>query len=394
MIFSRGRDILRVLITTEFYLPFKCGVTSAVSAERSALEREGDEVRVLTIGGNRKSFYDDDVKCYYIAATLPRFYKDSYASLNTHDPLIKDVLSWGPEIIHSQSEFFSFRFASSISRRLSIPIVHTCHTDFVSYTVHFTRFTRTWNYFASIFIPLFIRRAKRLICSTDKIYNLISSYKVKQPIDRILVAIDRERFLNTLSLDEKRDMRRRYSISDDDFVFLSVSRLSREKNVMEIINLFSSLVKTEKNVKLLIVGDGEERTALENEVKNKELGDKVIFTGEVDFDSVWKYYQISDLLVGASSSETECLSNIEAMSSALPILVKNDSVLSSYLVGGKNGFSYNSEKEFLSLSSAIISSPEKRREIGEAARRTSEEFSLPIFAGKLHECFYKALKEK
>ena len=48
-------DALRVLITTEFYLPFQCGVTTAVLNEIKALEVLGDEVRVLTIGNNKLS---------------------------------------------------------------------------------------------------------------------------------------------------------------------------------------------------------------------------------------------------------------------------------------------------------------------------------------------------
>lgn len=385
---------MRILITTEFYLPFICGVTTAIQEEMCALEREGDEVRVLTIWKNRKSYYDEDLKCYYIAQTLNQLYKDSYASLNIHDPLVKEVLKWKPEIIHSQSEFFSFRFASFISHKLSIPIVHTCHTDFVSYTVHFTRFARTWNYFASLLVPLFIRRAERIICSTDKIYSLISSYGVKQPIDRIFVGIDRERFLAKLDQEEKNKLKERYNLGNDDFVLLTVSRLSKEKNVDEIINLFSSLVKRVGNAKLLIVGEGEEREVLIARVKELDIEKRVIFAGEVNFNLIWKYYQIADLFVGASRSETECLSYIEAMASSLTILVRYDSVLSSYLVSGVNGFSYNSEREFLSLAEMLASSKEKREEIGRLALSTSLEFSLPIFAQKLHDCFDKALKKR
>ncbi len=381
---------MKILITTEFYLPFRCGVTSAVLAEKKALGKEGDEVRVLTIGSNRKSCYDGENGVWYIAGTMRQLYKDSYASLKLNDPILGEVLAWHPDIVHSQSEFFSFRFASRIAGKLGIPLVHTCHTDFVSYTDYFTKFHGAWNRAASKVVPFLIRKADRVICSTDKIYSLISSYKIKQPIDRILVGVDLEIFERRLSSDERRDLRSSLGFGETDMVFITVSRLSREKNTDEVLSLFSKLKETHSSVKLLFVGDGEERKHLEDEVKLSGLGGDVVFTGLIQSEEIWKYYQAGDIYIGASLSETQCLSYIEAMASSLPILVRYDSILSSYLVSGVNGFSYNSGNEFLAIANLLLSSPEKRREIGEEAERSSERFSLPIFADKLHQSFRRA----
>ncbi len=385
---------MKILITTEFYLPFRCGVTSAVLAEKKALGEAGDEVRVLTIGSNRKSYYDGENGVWYIARTMRQLYKDSYASLKLNDPILSEVLRWHPDIVHSQSEFFSFRFASRIASRLSIPLVHTCHTDFVSYTDYFTKLHRAWNRAASKVVPFLIRKADRVICSTDKIYSLISSYGIKQPIDRILVGVDLEVFSRRLTTGERHEMRARLGFDDGDMVFVTVSRLSREKNIAEVLSLFSKLRETNSSVKLLFVGDGEERKNLEEEVKRTGLGDSVVFTGLIPPEEIWRYYQAGDIYIGASLSETQCLSYIEAMASSLPILVRYDSILPSYLVSGVNGFSYNSENEFLALSGFLLSSAEKRREIGEAAERSSRRFSLPIFAEKLHESFGRALRNE
>ncbi len=382
---------VKILITTEFYLPFRCGVTSAVLAEKKALGEDGDEVRVLTIGSNRKSYYDAENGVWYIAGTMRQFYKDSYASLKLDDPILREVMLWHPDIVHSQSEFFSFRFASRIASRLSVPLVHTCHTDFVSYTDYFTKHHRAWNRAASKVVPFLIRKADRVICSTDKIYSLISSYKIKQPVDRIMVGVDLEIFKRRLTPLTRHDMRSSLGFDDGDIVFVTVSRLSREKNIDEVLSLFSKVREKYSFVKLLFVGDGEERGHLEEEVKRTGFGDSVVFTGLIEPEEIWRYYQAGDIYIGASLSETQCLSYIEAMASSLPILVRYDSILPSYLVSGVNGFSYNSVNEFLAVADLLLSSPEKRREIGEAASLSSERFSLPIFASALRESFRRAL---
>ncbi len=385
---------MKVLITTELYLPFRCGVTSAIEAERCALEKKGDEVRILAISSNKESYYDPSLKTWYIAQTLPQFYKDSYASLNVHDKILSSLYEWRPDVIHSQTEFFSFRFASHIANRLNIPLVHTCHTDFVSYTVHFTRFTKAWNYFTSLLVPLFIRRADRIICSTDKIYSLISSYKVKQPIDRVLIGVDLNLFNQELANSERKRMRNNLGIQDSDIVFVTVSRLSKEKNVCDVIRLFNLVKKKNENVKLLIVGDGDERGELQELTKSYGLEDSVLFLGEKKREEVWAYYKLGDIYIGASLSETQCLSYIEAMASSLPLLVKYDTILSNYLISGVNGFSFNSDEEFLALSDMLIHSEAKRREIAENARKSSLSFSLDIFGDKLHEVFLKAKEDR
>lgn len=381
---------MRVLITTEFYLPFSCGVTSAIEAEKKALEKRGDEVRVLTIGKNKKSYYDEKLKVWYIAHTLPQFYKDSYASLNVHDKILRSVITWRPDIVHSQTEFFSFCFARYIASTLNLPLVHTCHTDFVSYAIHFTSFTRPWNYFSSRLIPLFIKRADRVICSTDKIASLISSYKIKQPIDRVFVGVDLELFKRELEKKERESMRINFGLSSQDFLFLTISRLSSEKNIAEAISLFSYLKKRKNNVKYLIVGEGEEREKLERLSKEYFLSDSIIFLGEKKREELYRYYQLADFYIGSSLSETQCLSYVEAMASGLPILVKYDSVLDNYLISGFNGFSYKSKKEFLSIAEKLIESKELREKISLEAEKSADEFSLTLFGERLSSVFSKA----
>lgn len=383
---------MKILITTEFYYPFQCGVTTAVVNEIKALEQRGHEIRVLTIGEGRKSFWDEERKCWYIRSNFPKLYKDSYASLAINDPILKSVEEWKPEIIHSQSEFFSFLFASTISRRLSIPIVHTCHTDFVAYSIHFTSFTRVWCFFASLVVPFLIRKAKRLICSTDKIYSLIQSYRINKPIDRIMVGLDLDLFRQPFSIEERRSFRKQFGLSEDDVVFLSVSRLSQEKRVDETIRLFSHILSSCHKAKLMVVGDGSLRGSLEKIVKDEGIEDDVIFTGEVASDEVWKYYRSGDIYIGSSLSETQCLSYVEAMASGMPLLVKDDAVLKGYLLNNRNGMTFNSFDDFVLKAGILASSAELRKKLGEEAKKSVGRFSLPIFGEKLRKSFESARK--
>lgn len=50
---------MKILITTEFFLPFHNGIVTAVLTQKKALQKSGHEVRILTIGDNTKSYYDE-----------------------------------------------------------------------------------------------------------------------------------------------------------------------------------------------------------------------------------------------------------------------------------------------------------------------------------------------
>lgn len=384
---------MRILVTTEFYLPFQCGVTASITNEMKALEALGHEVRVLTIGKEKRSFYSSETKCWYIRSNFPQLYKDSYASIATKDKIVDEVIAWSPDIIHSQSEFFSFLFAKRIAKALSVPIVHTCHTDFEAYAIHFTSLTGIWNYFASKIIPLLIRKADRLICSTDKIFSLIRSYRIKKPVDRIMVGLDLDMFSSSLSSLERVDMRKSLGIGEKEIVFLSTCRLSEEKGVDEVITLFSK-VKCQCGKKLLVVGDGTYRPHLEALSRKMGLEKDVIFIGFVPPTEIWKYYRLSDIYIGASCSETQCLSYVEAMASSLPILVRDDYVLDAYVRRGKNAFVFESEEDFLEKVSVLIESEDVRERLGREAEKDIASLSLSIFAEKLLASFAKALGEK
>lgn len=384
-----GEMVLKVLITTEFYLPFRCGVTTAVLNEIKALEALGDEVKVLTIGKGNTSYWSQENKCWYVRSSFPSLYKDSNASLSVNDKIMDEIYAWKPDIIHSQSEFFSFLFAKRVKKKLNIPIVHTCHTDFEAYSIHFTRFTRAWNFFASFVVPFLIRKADRIICSTDKIFDLITSYRVKKPIDRIMVGLDLDIFKQELGKEERAELRAKYNFKPTDTVFLSICRLSEEKSVDQVISLFSHLEMP--GAKLLVVGDGSTKEKLEKLVFDLNIQERVVFAGEVPGEEVWKYYKLGEIYVGASLSETQCLSYVEAMASGLPILVKKDPVLKGYLLSGRNGIVFDCMDDFL-LKCDLLSSPINRKKLGDEAKKSVQRFSLSIFGEKLKKSFDLAIR--
>lgn len=104
-------------------------------------------------------------------------------------------------------------------------------------------------------------------------------------------------------------------------IFVYVGRMAKEKNIEELLWYQKSV---QKNIKLVLVGDGPYRTTLEEKAKEYQVTDSVIFTGMVSPDEVARYYQIGDLFVSASTSETQGMTYDEALAGGVPLLCRKD----------------------------------------------------------------------
>ena len=113
----------------------------------------------------------------------------------------------------------------------------------------------------------------------------------------------------------------------------------------------------------------------------------VIFTGKVDPSRVQEYYQLGDVFVSASTSETQGLTYIEAAANGLPLLCRKDPCLLDVLQEGKNGYSYTNEEEFLAAVARIVADPLWREEAGEVSRSIAASFDKRTFGDSVEEIY-------
>ncbi len=115
-------------------------------------------------------------------------------------------------------------------------------------------------------------------------------------------------------------LRNRFEIGDDERVVLSVGRLSREKAHIDLLEAFKRLRETKPEIspKLIIVGDGPERSRLEAAAESLACKDRVIFAGQVS--EVQTFYAMADVFALPSHSEGSPNVLLEAMAANLPIV--------------------------------------------------------------------------
>ena len=144
------------------------------------------------------------------------------------------------------------------------------------------------------------------------------------------------------------ELKRKYGLTDDTFVLLSLGRIAKEKSVDFSMRCFKNfmIAHPEVETKMVIVWGGPAEEELKILADDLEIKDKVIFTGPCDPNEVQYYYALGDAFVSASLSETQGLTYMEAMAAHLYVLARYDHNLLAVIQEGTTGCFFENREEF------------------------------------------------
>lgn len=318
------------------------GVVRSVELLYHQLLALGHDVRVVTLAQNGHSHEENGI-LYVGSISAERVYPGVRISAAGALPIshwLDELEAWGPEVIHTQSEFSTFMLAQRVARRCHCPVVHTYHTVYEDYTQYL----------------FFSERLGRMTA-------------------------------------EKARMRAELGIPEGDTVLLSLGRLAAEKNHAQLVRLLAAQPEQSRPW-LVFVGDGPARPDLEALTRELKLTDRVRFAGMVKPDEVPRWYRVGDIFVSASQSETQGLTYFEGMACGLPVLCRADPCLDGVVENGFNGWQWKDEAEFASALNTIISDPALRGQLHQNALATAARYSAEHFAQQVLDAYQQAIALK
>jgi glycosyltransferase involved in cell wall biosynthesis len=171
----------------------------------------------------------------------------------------------------------------------------------------------------------------------------------------------------------RKEARRQLGIGEDRFAVGTVGRLDPVKDLSTLIEGFTILEREAPGAVLLVVGEGPERTHLEELVRARDLCDSVVFSGHRT--DVRDLLPALDLYVNSSLTEGVSLTIIEAMAASLPVVATRVGGNPEVVLDGLTGVLVPA-RDAGALARAIRSlaeNEERRRAWGAAARRVVEE---------------------
>lgn len=383
---------MNIGLFTDTYYPELNGVANSVFLLKKELEKKGHNVYVITT--KTPGAPADEKGVFRVPSTACSFVPERRIGLFYHPKIAMQIHKMKLDIIHTNTEFAIGMFGRIMARELFVPVVHTYHTIYEDYTHYIKKYISKEGRAKKLvkqFSKFSVRGAEELIVPTEKVAALMRRYGVKPDINVIPTGIDLSRFEAQDSQMQRAKLKTALGIPKENKVVLYLGRVSEEKNIDEIMSYMDHYMEQHRNVTFLVIGDGPYRGTLEKKAKEMKHRKQMLFAGAKPWDEITHYYQLADVFVSASTSETQGLTYIEALASGIPVVARRDPCLDGVLIQGKNGYGFEDRKTFEAGIDNILYNKENI-DYKKNALESVEQFSTEKFAARVENIYYHVTK--
>ncbi|MFH1552775.1 MAG: glycosyltransferase family 4 protein [Candidatus Omnitrophota bacterium] len=324
------------------------------------LKKEGVDVTVASAGGDLEGALAKDRVPHFMLdiKTKSEFGIKMWKALPVLTRLVRDE---GFQLLHAQTRVAQVLAAVS-GKITSVPFVSTGH-GFYKHRRLSRRLFPCWG-------------EKVIAISSSVRRHLVEDFHVQpERVALIYTGIELDRYLSE-SEAKDHDLMRTIGLAEDALVVGAISRLSSVKGLKYLVSAFKDAATCDGNMRLLIVGEGPEKDALEKQILALGIADKVFMTaGSVPLE---RYLSLIDVFCLPSVHEGLGLSLMEAMAAGRACIASDVGGPSELIAHQENGILVPPEDPD-SLSVAILRLAEDaglRRQLGKGARKKASGFSI------------------
>ena len=233
------------------------------------------------------------------------------------------------------------------------------------------------NYFLLIFSKFLSRRANAVRVVSKRIKEKLVKEGIKK--DKVYVISTPADLSKFLTFDQTRVYELKQKYPNKNILF--VGRLETVKNLDWFLEVFKEIKKGYTDVRFLIAGEGSEKINLELKVKELKLEDSVKFLGKVDYDNLTNYYQLADIFVLPSLSESFGRVLVEAGASGTPCVANATTGAKDVIKDKETGFlvSINNQKQTIDKVITLL----KDSKLGVKMGNKAQEFVKENFDGDI-----------
>ncbi len=355
---------LRIALVTETYPPEVNGVAMTLGRMVDGLLERGHRVQLIRPrqraepGGTGHEALDEQL---VRGVAIPR-YADLKFGLPARNALIRRWSSDRPDVVHVATEGPLGWSAVSAARRLGLPVTSDFHTNFDHYSGHYglgwlrqpvgAYLRRFHNRTAATYVP-----------SHDMARRLVS--KGYRGVEVIARGVDCQLFSPGR---RSHALRAGWGLTPDGLAVVSVGRLAPEKNLPATLRIFDAIRQRFPAARLVLVGDGPSRVALEAERPD------VVFAGMRHGEDLATHYASGDLFVFPSRTETFGNVTLEAMASGLPVVAYDYAGAAELIRDGISGLlaPFDDEASLQARALDAVAERSDAEAIGRAARTVAE----------------------
>lgn len=373
---------MRIVLVTETWPPEINGVALSVYQLVEGLKAKGHQVLIIRPKQSNESVNKEaDLEVLVKGFAIPK-----YPDLQFGSPVygkIRQVLQdFKPDIVHIVTEGPLGLAALFAARAVKIPVSSGFHSSFDEFAGFFGF---SWLGKIVKHYLRFFHQLTEVTCIPSQVsLERLKSWKMHCVLRVVSRGVNNQLFNPTR---RNLELRKQWHCDDNTTVVLSVSRLSPEKNISQVIEAYRALQQQQQNrqFKLVIVGDGPDKANLQ------KLAPDAIFTGMLTGQVLAEHYASCDVFFFASQVETFGNVVLEAMASALPIVAYNYACAGQLITTGQQGVlaKFGDKKEFLNIAEQL---PQLQalHEMGQKAWQVSQQQQWSEPVNQLEHVFYVA----
>jgi glycosyltransferase involved in cell wall biosynthesis len=177
-------------------------------------------------------------------------------------------------------------------------------------------------------------------------------------------------------------------------VVLFVARLIARKGLQFLLPALAQLQREGVRFRLIVVGDGPQRAALQRQAEGLGLGARVEWLGRVEHDKLPEVYRRGDVFVLPSLSEGMANVLLEAMACGLPVVVTRVPGSEELVSEGENGFVVEPGQvgALVGPLRALLQQPHLRQRMGASSRQRAQAYGWPHIAARYLELMEELLR--
>jgi glycosyltransferase involved in cell wall biosynthesis len=374
------RRALQVAVVTETWPPEVNGVAMSLARVVEGLRARGHTVSLV----RPRQTTDRAVEPGDMLTSswpVPR-----YPQLRMGRPCMRRLLNaWlrdRPDVVHIATEGPLGWSALRAARRLGLPLSSDFRTNFHTYSRHFGAGWIAASLLA--YLRGFHNRCDATMVPTQALAATLAADRFER-----LHVVGRGVDLTLFDPARRSEaLRQSWGAAPDDLVLAYVGRLSPEKNLELVAASFEAIVRRSPRTRLLLVGDGPLRPALEQRCA------RALFAGHRHGEDLAAHYASADLFLFPSLTETYGNVVPEAMASALPVLAFDTAAAGQWIESGRNGMlaAEPTGASFVATAVHLSADATARRSIGMQARRSSERMGWQPVVARFEQVLVEAVR--
>lgn len=174
--------------------------------------------------------------------------------------------------------------------------------------------------------------------------------------------------------------RKELGFDDNDFVLISVNRLSPVKGINYLLDSFSIVKAHIDSAKLLLIGTGPEEDRIKKHMQNLGVSESVVHVKDVSESLLYNYYRLADLYVSPTLQNDFIMSILEAMACGLPVVSTGQNFVVHY---NRNGYIVP-KRNAGAIAEAVLKIYDRNecKRMGDESRKIIKEYDWGIIAKK------------